>query len=177
MPNLARSDLYRTRFCLFSHLRSNSGSWLNNSDIIFRYFPLGNLVISLFINKFIYTFPSLSLLNRCLFVPPLHCIADISITFCCNSTQLTAFQDKMNLTSLRHCNAVTLQSLCSECNAATQLNAIMVEGALVIVLFLSYLWSVEFCPMKCVACPGGGPLECQGGYQARPKIHVIRVVF
>ena len=25
-------------------------------------------------------------------------------------------------------------------------------------------------------CPGG-PLECQGGYQARPKIHVIRVVF
>ena len=22
-----------------------------------------------------------------------------------------------------------------------------------------------------------GPLECQGGYQARPKIHVIRVVF
>ena len=23
----------------------------------------------------------------------------------------------------------------------------------------------------------GGPLECQGGYQARPKIHVIRVVF
>ena len=25
--------------------------------------------------------------------------------------------------------------------------------------------------------PGGGPLECQGGYQARPKIHVIRVVF
>ena len=25
--------------------------------------------------------------------------------------------------------------------------------------------------------PPGGPLECQGGYQARPKIHVIRVVF
>ena len=25
--------------------------------------------------------------------------------------------------------------------------------------------------------PGGGTLECQGGYQARPKIHVIRVVF
>ena len=25
--------------------------------------------------------------------------------------------------------------------------------------------------------PGGGPLECQGEYQARPKIHVIRVVF
>ena len=24
---------------------------------------------------------------------------------------------------------------------------------------------------------GGGPLECLGGYQARPKIHVIRVVF
>ena len=24
---------------------------------------------------------------------------------------------------------------------------------------------------------GGGALECQGGYQARPKIHVIRVVF
>ena len=24
---------------------------------------------------------------------------------------------------------------------------------------------------------GGGPLEYQGGYQARPKIHVIRVVF
>ena len=23
----------------------------------------------------------------------------------------------------------------------------------------------------------GGPFECQGGYQARPKIHVIRVVF
>ena len=23
----------------------------------------------------------------------------------------------------------------------------------------------------------GGPLECQGGYQARPKIHIIRVVF
>ena len=23
----------------------------------------------------------------------------------------------------------------------------------------------------------GGPLECQAGYQARPKIHVIRVVF
>ena len=23
----------------------------------------------------------------------------------------------------------------------------------------------------------GGPLEGQGGYQARPKIHVIRVVF
>ena len=23
----------------------------------------------------------------------------------------------------------------------------------------------------------GGPLELQGGYQARPKIHVIRVVF
>ena len=28
-----------------------------------------------------------------------------------------------------------------------------------------------------IICPGGGPLECQGGYQARPKIHVIRVVF
>ena len=27
------------------------------------------------------------------------------------------------------------------------------------------------------ANPPGGPLECQGGYQARPKIHVIRVVF
>ena len=27
-----------------------------------------------------------------------------------------------------------------------------------------------------VGCPGG-PLECQGGYQARPKIHIIRVVF
>ena len=26
-------------------------------------------------------------------------------------------------------------------------------------------------------CHGGGALECQGGYQARPKIHVIRVVF
>ena len=24
---------------------------------------------------------------------------------------------------------------------------------------------------------GGGALECQGGYQARPNIHVIRVVF
>ena len=24
---------------------------------------------------------------------------------------------------------------------------------------------------------GGGALECQGGYQAHPKIHVIRVVF
>ena len=24
---------------------------------------------------------------------------------------------------------------------------------------------------------GGGALECQRGYQARPKIHVIRVVF
>ena len=24
---------------------------------------------------------------------------------------------------------------------------------------------------------GGGPLEYRGGYQARPKIHVIRVVF
>ena len=24
---------------------------------------------------------------------------------------------------------------------------------------------------------GGGPLEYQGGYQARPKIHVIRAVF
>ena len=23
----------------------------------------------------------------------------------------------------------------------------------------------------------GGPLECQGEYQAHPKIHVIRVVF
>ena len=26
-------------------------------------------------------------------------------------------------------------------------------------------------------CPRGGALECQGGYQARPKIRVIRVVF
>ena len=25
--------------------------------------------------------------------------------------------------------------------------------------------------------PGGGALECQRGYQAHPKIHVIRVVF
>ena len=25
--------------------------------------------------------------------------------------------------------------------------------------------------------PAPGALECQGGYQARPKIHVIRVVF
>ena len=25
--------------------------------------------------------------------------------------------------------------------------------------------------------PQGGPLECQGGYQAHPKIQVIRVVF
>ena len=35
----------------------------------------------------------------------------------------------------------------------------------------------------CVTClsrkarGGGGALECQGGFQARPKIHVIRVVF
>ena len=29
----------------------------------------------------------------------------------------------------------------------------------------------------CRLAPGGGALECQGGYQARPKIHVIRVVF
>ena len=29
-----------------------------------------------------------------------------------------------------------------------------------------------------ILLPGRGrPLECQGGYQARPKIHVIRVVF
>ena len=27
------------------------------------------------------------------------------------------------------------------------------------------------------ALPGWGPLKCQGGYQARPKIHVIRVFF
>ena len=25
--------------------------------------------------------------------------------------------------------------------------------------------------------PGGGVLQCQGGYQAHPKFHVIRVVF
>ena len=31
-------------------------------------------------------------------------------------------------------------------------------------------------PSKLTKIPGG-PLECQGGYQARPKIHVIRVVF
>ena len=30
---------------------------------------------------------------------------------------------------------------------------------------------------KWVADRPGGPLECQGGYQTRPKIHVIRVVF
>ena len=29
----------------------------------------------------------------------------------------------------------------------------------------------------CKAVPGGGAIECQGGYQACPKIHVIRVVF
>ena len=29
----------------------------------------------------------------------------------------------------------------------------------------------------CFLAPGGGALEYQGGYQARPKIHVIRVVF
>ena len=31
----------------------------------------------------------------------------------------------------------------------------------------------------CIFCAisPGGPLECQGGYPARPKIHVIRVVF
>ena len=28
-----------------------------------------------------------------------------------------------------------------------------------------------------VAIFPGGPLKCQGGYQARPKIHVIRVIF
>ena len=26
-------------------------------------------------------------------------------------------------------------------------------------------------------CPGGGALECQGGYQASPKIHEKRVFF
>ena len=28
-----------------------------------------------------------------------------------------------------------------------------------------------------VTFPPGGPLECQEGYQAGPKIHVIKVVF
>ena len=30
---------------------------------------------------------------------------------------------------------------------------------------------------RATSLPPGGALECQGGYQARPKIHVIRVVF
>ena len=32
-------------------------------------------------------------------------------------------------------------------------------------------------PFSNISSSPGGPLECQGGYQARPKIHVIRVVF
>ena len=32
-------------------------------------------------------------------------------------------------------------------------------------------------PLGTVTPGGGGALECQGGYQAHPKIHVIRVVF
>ena len=30
---------------------------------------------------------------------------------------------------------------------------------------------------EAITNPGGGAIECQGGYQARPKIHVIRIVF
>ena len=30
---------------------------------------------------------------------------------------------------------------------------------------------------RCLLTLGGGTLECQGGYQAHPKVHVIRVVF
>ena len=41
------------------------------------------------------------------------CGADISITFCRSSMQLTEFQVKMNLTLLRQRIAVMLQSLCS----------------------------------------------------------------
>ena len=50
----------------------------------------------------------------------LRCSADMSITFCCNSTQYIAFRVEMNLTLLRHRSAVTPQSLCSECSAAMQ---------------------------------------------------------
>ena len=38
------------------------------------------------------------------------------------------------------------------------------------------LSSSQACRLKLNFSPGG-PLECQGGYLARPKIHVIRVVF
>ena len=54
-----------------------------------------------------------------------HCGADISITFCGNSTQLTAFQVKMDLSSLQLRSAVTPQPLCSGCSAATQCSASM----------------------------------------------------
>ena len=44
-----------------------------------------------------------------------------------------------------------------------------------------WVWGVNECVSTLmfdrVLLPGGGPLECQGGYQARPKIHVIRGVF
>ena len=37
---------------------------------------------------------------RPMFILALHCSADISITFCCYSAQLTAFQIKMNFCSM-----------------------------------------------------------------------------
>ena len=53
----------------------------------------------------------------------LHCGVDISITFL---PQLNTFHVKMNLTLLWHRNLVTLQSLCCECSAAKQCNAMLV---------------------------------------------------
>ena len=45
-----------------------------------------------------------------------------------------------------------------------------------------FVISAKFVPLKYYTLSSqlrrpGGPLRCQGGYQARPKIHVIRVIF
>ena len=59
--------------------------------------------------------------------PQLHCSADILITFCHKSPQV-----KMNLTFMRHRNAVTLQFLCSrvQCGNTMQLRSSMIRPKL-----------------------------------------------
>ena len=59
------------------------------------------------------------------------------ITFHRNSTQVIAFQVKIYLTLLQPCSAMTLQSLCGECSAARNSNAIMNVPLLIKQQFLS----------------------------------------
>ena len=70
----------------------------------------------------------------------------ILIIFCRNSTQLSAFQLKIILTLWQHCYTVTLQSLCSEYNAAMQRNTSM-NRPLECTVPLEVVW-IDSCPEK-----------------------------